>query len=323
MPRLLLLLGLLLATGCSLTYPVHAPRMSGVHYEGSAPAQALQLSDARKQPMKFSDGRVRIHLEFDQGGDEIGYLQQHVAAELMARGVPTTVKPGPQALEGHVRDFGMRNRRVSGFSPMVTFTRFSADFRQGPQTVRIAAYTKQSKTPMWSMSELEEPCINRPLHLVIGEVAAKLNRHFVGARASVASVQELAERAPSAQGEELLQITNALGWSNQPAALAPLLELTRHAQEEVRGAALGSLGTLGEAASLPHLTEAFRSGRSHTDRFMALKAIGDLGTPEALGYLRQVAASEHDDHDAVREITALYLDGLPVPSAAVAPVASR
>lgn len=301
-----------LATGC-VKYDIHTPSGSGVRYGGKPDARQVALADARPGGSAFSHGRTSIKLRFDGAANELEYLQRGVASELALRGIAPD-GAGRDTVRGDVRAFSVRNRRVSGFSPMVTFTRLSIDFTDGSRTVRVAGYSKQTKTPVWSMGELEGPCFNRPLQVMVGEVAAKVNRHFVGARSRDGDVENLTARAGSATGEALLQIANELGWSNHPAALTPLLRLMSHESEEVRGAALGAIGTLGLAGSFDALRGVYEAPRSHTDRYMALKAIGDLGTPPALAYLEQVARAPGDDDDDILEITALYLDGRPVPA---------
>ncbi|MEY4515334.1 MAG: hypothetical protein RLZZ450_7456 [Pseudomonadota bacterium] len=317
MSRLALLFCLLTTTGC-LSYRIHAPRTSSLRYEGAPAPYQVQLADARSADDEFSTGKLTIRLKFDGEQSELAYLQHSVAAELAARGI---VEPAGQAaerarLQGQVRQFGVRNRRVSAFSPMVTFTRLSVDFPEQGRTVRIAAYSKQTKTPRWSMNELEDPCFNRPLHQVVGELAAKVNRRFIRAKASQAEVARLAARATQVQGDALLQVVNELGWSNHPDALEPLLVLIKNESEDVRGTALGALGTLGLPQSFETLRLVHTSGGTHTDRLMALKSIGDLGTDEALAYLRNVQQHPGEDQDETLEITSLYLDGLPAQSGA-------
>ena len=324
--HLLLTIALATASGaCGLTVKIHAPTPSGLRYAGSPPAQSLQVVDQRPKKPEFSEGRLSVDFEFDGfAGEhrELEYLQQAVESELALRGIPMTHSQAAPSGGGSestqpitmvVRDFGVRNRRVTGWSPLVTFTRFSADFTRGSQTVRIAAYSKQVKTPIWGMGELEGPCFNRPLHLIAGEVAAKLNQVFVNARADDREVARLADQAQSATGDALLQVANALGFSNNPAALAPLVQLVQSEVEEVRGAALGALGTLGVPQSLATLQEAYQSGRTATDRYLALKAIGDLASssPEALAFIAEVQASGGGDETDILEITKLYLEGRP------------
>lgn len=317
------------SAACGVTFKIHAPTPSGLRYAGSPPAQTLQVIDQRPRGKDFSEGRINVDFKFDgfEGEHrELDYLHRAVESELALRGIPVTRaggaafsggpdSAGAQPITMVVRDFGVRNRQVTGWSPVVTFTRFSADFTRGSQTVRIAAYSKQVKTAIWGAGDIEGPCFNRPLHVIAGEVAAKLNQAFVNASADVGQVAALAAQALSATGEAQLQAINGLGWSNQPAALAPLVQLTQAESEEARGAALGALGSLGLPQSLATLQHFYQEGRTATDRYLALKAIGDLGAsvPEALAFIRSVDAAPGDDEDNIREITKLYLEGRPAP----------
>jgi hypothetical protein len=315
----LVLCALLLAPGCTLTYTIQPPKASALRYEAPASAARPELADARSAKV-FSEGRLKVRVEFKDAGNEIAYLQKHVVEALEARGVQLNgAAPSADALHVKVRELGVRNHRVSSFSPMVTFTRFSADVQRGTQTVRITAYSKQTKVPVWSMNELSEPCYNRPLHIVVGEVAAKLNRYFIGARSSAAQVQSLVARSAGERGLALVQTLQELGWSNHPDALPVLVKFASNESEEVRGAALGAIGSLGMAESLSMLQGFLVPGKSHTDRYMALKAIGDLDTPEALEVLRELDRAGADM--AMKEIIRLYLEARPV-SAAPPSVAS-
>jgi hypothetical protein len=306
-----------LGSACGVTYKIHAPTPSSLRYVGTPAAQRLSVVDQRPHDLEFSDGRVSVDFEFDgfQGEHrELEYLQQAVESELAVRGIPVSGGAQAQPITVQVRDFGVRNRRVTGWSPMVTYTRFSADFTRGSQTVRVAAYSKQVKMPVWGMGELEEPCFNRPLHLVAGELAAKLNQLFVGARVDAAQLAALKSRAETATGDALLRVVNELGWSNHPDALVPLVQLAKSESEEVRGAALGAIGTLGSTESFGPLQQIYQAAQTDTDRYLALKAIGDLANtlPEALAFLNQVHVSPGDHESDIVEITKLYLDARPV-----------
>jgi HEAT repeats len=315
--RFLLPLVMLLGSACTLHVPVKNPAASRVRYESAAQAGPARFESRRPSGSAFSNGRINVAVDFEGGSGELAWLTENVNRELAQRGVAASGEPAT-ALKAEVYAFDIKNRRVSAFSPLVTFMHFSADVSQGGKTVRIAAYGKHGKVPVWSMREVYEPCYNRPLQRLVGELVAKLNRHFVGARASAESVASAARGLSSLSGAELLTAVSELGWSNHPDALAPLSGLLGHTDEEVRGAALAAIGTLGVPASFATLKSAYEAPATHTDRFAALAAIGDLGTPEALAFLGAVAASPGDQAEEIRAITELYLRGTPLPQAAVA-----
>jgi hypothetical protein len=319
-------LWLTLSAACGATYHIHAPAPSSFRYAGQPLSPTLRVSDQRPEGSEFSEGTLSITYKFDQfSGDhkELVFLQDAVQNELGVRGIAPYQDGQVEPITITVREFGLRNRRSTGWSPMVTYARFSADFSQGGRTARIVAYSKQVKMPVWSMNELEGPCFNRPLHLMAGEIAAKINQAFVGGRVDDAQLASLASRAVSARGEEQLHVVSELGWSNHPAALPALLQLLQNDSEEVRGAALGAIGTLGMPESLGPLQQAYTGARTDTDRYLALKAIGDLASrsPEAFAVLSSVHASPGDNERDIREITKLYLEGWTPPVGAA--VASR
>jgi len=318
----LVLFAAMTAQACSLSYTVKPPAPGTLQYGGGpTAAPALAMRDARDGRTPFSDGRIHIAIRFEGAPSELAYLQKEVPSLLRARGIALAEGTDADPVSVVVRDFSIRNQRVSSFSPMVTFTRFSADVTHASQTARIAVYTKQAKTPVWSMGELSEPCFNRPLQLVVRELAAKLNRYFIGARASDSDVAALRARAAKEEGADLLVVIEELGASNHPSALAPLTQLALHPSEEVRGAALGAIGTLGRPESLAQLVPLVSAGASHTDRYMALKAIGDLDSDASRAFLVQLKSSLPDTAEAraQQEIIALYT--VDAPAAALAQAA--
>lgn len=313
--RFLLPLVMLLGSACTMHVPVKNPAPSSVRYESAAPAGPARFENRRRSYPAFSSGRVNVVVDFEGASGELAWLTENVNKELAQRGVAAGAEPSA-ALKVEVHAFDIRNRRVSAFSPLVTFMHFSADVSQGDKTVRVAAYGKHGKVPVWSMREVNEPCYNRPLQRLVGELVAKLNRHFVGARASAESVASAARGLGALSGAELLSAVSELGWSNHPDALAPLTGLLSHPEEEVRGAALAAIGTLGVPESFATLKSAYAAPGTHTDRFAALAAIGDLGTPEALAFLAAVAASPRDEAEEIRAITNLYLRETSLPQVA-------
>lgn len=317
---LLLFIGL--GTACSHTASVQAFEPSSVRYPAGAQSLNASLTDGRPAEPAFSHGSQTIYVEFaDSTNDELAYLQSALSAELSARGVPTklTKGAGPGALRIQLRRFQIRNMRSSGFSPLVTFAAFSADVSNDSKTVRVVGYVKNSKMPVWSMGEVDRPCYSNALRVLVGEVATKINREFVGAVASDAEVARLEAAANDTDAAKAISATYELGFSNNPNAIAALSKLIKSDLELQRAAALSGLGVLGAVEQMDSLKDVYVNGKSTSDRYNALKAIGDLGTPEALAYLEN-AAAKADGREApdLEELAALYLEQRPSPAAAVA-----
>ncbi|MBI5276834.1 MAG: hypothetical protein HY854_10275 [Burkholderiales bacterium] len=106
-------------------------------------------------------------------------------------------------------------------------------------------------------------------------------------------------------------VTTTVQVSN-PRAIPELVKLSTHANEYVRLAALSSLGILKATDQFDFLARAYENtGLMWQDRAMALKAIGDFGTPQSREYLLKQRAQleSRKDKDATwtKEIIALYL----------------
>jgi hypothetical protein len=66
------------------------------------------------------------------------------------------------------------------------------------------------------------------------------------------------------------------------------------------------LGVLGAVDQFEFLQQKYRTTES-LEKHMALKAIGDLGTPEAMDFLRSVKESDDYGDDVIENIVDLYL----------------
>jgi hypothetical protein len=307
---LLLLSGL--GSACSHTVSVQAFEPSSVRYPAGAPAMKATLADERPSTPEFSHGDQTIYVEFaNESTDELAFLGEALRAELSARGIRAEVgkKQAPGALTLRIRQFEIRNH-ASAFGPLVAFASFAADVSDGQKTVRVVGYAKNLKRPVWVMSEVDRPCYTNSLRALVGEVASKINRDFVGASSSDAEVSRLAQAATDPDNAQTVQATYELGYTNNPRAITTLTQLTKSNLEPQRAAALSGLGLLGAVEQLEMLKDVYINGKTTSDRYTALKAIGDLGTPEALAYL-EGARQSSDDKAAtdIEEIVALYLSG--------------
>ena len=97
-----------------------------------------------------------------------------------------------------------------------------------------------------------------------------------------------------------------LGYTNNPAAIPHLVELTAHNDSMVRATAISGLGILRATGEYPLLKRSYEEGRD-TVKFMALKSIGDLDTQESREFIASVAqSSDYTGNAMIREIVDLY-----------------
>ena len=278
-----------LGSACSLTIPLKAPTPSALACAGAPHAGvALELSDQRSPSDRGSVASSPAPVSFTFAGgsfDPMPYFSDAIAKELAARGFATEgADRAPVKLV--MRSFHFENHRVSGFSPWVTLTLASADLDSPSGPLRIVSFLKRGKVPVWSMDEINDPCFNDSLSIVTKEITAKLISALWGKRLNDADVEAIVARiAQKGEADSTWLDVYELGFSNNPRAIPELAKLTAHSNEYIRMAAISGLGTLRAVEQFEQLKSIASGGQLWQDRAIALKAIGDLGTPEAKAFL--------------------------------------
>jgi hypothetical protein len=239
--------------------------------------------------------------------NELDFMGENIAKEFRSRGINMSyLEDGAGDLILKVKKYRIRNLRTTGFSPYWTYTTFSGDVESSGKSKIAAFYFKRGKVPVWSFNEVEEPCYNVPVSLMVKEVASKINRYYFGLRAPEEKVDHLVDNIRNRFNEDSFMQVLELGYTNNPSAVAPLVELTSHSDSMVRACAICSFGVLGAVDQFEFLQQKYRTSES-LEKHMALKAIGDLGTPEAMDFLRSVKESDDYDDDVIGNIVDLYL----------------
>ncbi len=283
-----------LIQACSLNVPIDNPEVSKFSYvpKNDSKSVQLNLTDNFDENHQISHGRVKINLVHDAAELKAGpFLTSSLKNELESRGLPIQYNAsGENTIE--FQDFEILNHRVSGFSPMVTISTIKAVLVTKDGDINIAAMVKRAKVPVWSMNEINEPCYNEPIELLVKEVAAKINKNIFGYSLSDKQVDDLVSKIESEANSNSLSYLDVyeLGFSNNPKAIEPLKELASHKGEYIRMAAISSMGILGVEDYLDDLKTIYANARTWQDRGMALKSIGDIGGDEAIEFLTQEKA---------------------------------
>jgi len=250
--------------------------------------------------------------------DPIAWLSQALQQELAARDVLITiVNTQAQAaadLTLTVRRFQISSRRYSGFSPWDTYDSFRGELAAaGGQTCDIRACFMNGKVPMWSMNEVEEPCFNLPLSVLVKEIASKINRsalHYSVSDERLKEIQGQAEakvKAPSVARGSYPSVID-LGSVNNLNAVKAIVPYVEVEDRLTRACALSAIGTIGAQDQLDFLKKKFETCNG-IDKYRALKSIGDLGTPEALDFVRKSSSDpQYDKKIGLKYIVDLYLE---------------
>jgi hypothetical protein len=306
--------------GCAtnMKVPIKDPVTSSVAYApGGAPASVNltfvdeQTGIDKTMPMS---GTLRMFVMYqDKPLEPVSWIAQQTVREMKARGLPVNLTADGGTTVA-IKRMHIENYRVNAYSPFITFTTLSADVETPQGTKRIVVYVKRGKVPVWGWDEVIDPTFNDSLSVIAKEFAAKLNQILFGqvvsddkVRAMIASI----EKDGSKRGDLFMDVYQ-LGFSNNPVAVPALVKLASHSDEYVRLAALSSLGILKAQDQLQFLELRAASGGLWQERGMAMKAIGDIGTPEAMAFLAQQKAkfSGGTDKEArwSEDVVALYLE---------------
>lgn len=315
--KLLTIIGLLtLIQGCApSTYVVKNPTPSAIHFEDSvdSSSKSIAINDARPENEKiFSHGVLKAGLmQEEKEIDPIAYLKTHTQRELEARGLNAAIEDAGN-IKIDITKLTMRNHRTNAYTPFITLTMLRAKLATESSDERIVVYIKRGKVPVWSFDEIVQPTLNEPLDLLVKEFAAKINMIIYGAKISDSEVNSLVtkiESNPTAY-ETYLDVYQ-LGFGNNKTAIPALVKFTKSDSEYVRLAAISSLGILKAANQLKFLQDIALNSESWQDRSMAIKAIGDIGDPDAIAFLNSMI-SELDkktekEEQWAKEVAELYL----------------
>lgn len=177
-------------SGCSLTYSIIKPTVSALQYANAAPDKlTIKIIDKRTGAdtvfMKKMAGLKKVNISLNNFANPISYLAENLEKELNARAIKAVCvvggnEKGDITLE--VTRFDIINRRVNAYTPWESFHCFSGSVTNAVGTFPIHAYFFNGKVPVWSMNEIQEPCINLPLSIIIKEIASKINRVAIGAK---------------------------------------------------------------------------------------------------------------------------------------------
>ena len=160
------------------------------------------------------------------------------------------------------------------------------------------------------MDEVRKPCLSIPMAVMVKEIASKINRCVFNYSVSDADLQKMATSAlenvkPDTDYACFPSID--LGGTNNPSAMNTLHKLADHEDSFVHNCAVAAMGTLGAQDQFDYLAGKF-ARFSNNDKVVPLKSIGDIGSSQALEFIRNVKEDKlYSDENGVRYCVDLYL----------------
>jgi len=309
-------------SGCAINMkvPIKDPAPSNQTFQKAGAVAPVNLSFKDDQTAddkaRLLTGLIPMQMTYqDKPFDAVPWIVQQTVKEMTLRGLPVTlVDEGKGGTSVLIKRVHIENHRANAFSPFVTFTSLKADVMtaRGPQ--RITAYVKRGKVPVMTFDEIIDPTYNDALAVITKEFAAKLNRELFRQQISNEQVKAVVSKINLDGGKADTAYLDVyqLGFGNNPSAVPELVKLSSHVNEYVRLAAIPSLGILKATDQMGFLTQLYETqSLIWQDRAMALKAIGDMDTPESRAYLQkeQTRFGNRADKESAwtKEIISLYL----------------
>lgn len=150
-----------------------------------------------------------------------------------------------------------------------------------------------------------------PSSILIKGIGSTINRLAFNYRMSDVQLEDLnkktQEKVVSLLPDAYLSVLD-IGVSNNPKANKYLMQYAENEDLLIRACALSAIGMVGEESAFGFLKEKY-SQYTDIDRFMALKSIGDLGTPEAMHILNEARHDQqYKDEYGFKFLVDLYLE---------------
>lgn len=293
--------------GCTKTFYIKTPAPSSIIYDQKfQEVTILKINDQRiGEDKKISAGTLSVVLKNME--NEMSFLGNNIEKALRSRGINLKYKnENGKKLLLNIHKYRIRNLRTTGFSPYWTFTTFRGDLIINGKSQKITFYFKIGKVPVWAFSEVEEPCYNVPVSLMVKEIASKINRYYFGLQAPSDKINLLLDDINNNFNEFSFLKVLELGYTNNRDAIDPLIKLTNHKDSMVRVCAISSLGVLGAVEKFDFLKNVYNTTES-IEKSMALKSIGDLDTSQAIEFMKFVKESSDYQDKMIREVVDLYI----------------
>lgn len=294
----------ILCSGCVLNNSIHKPTPSLFKYDsGGKSNTVIQIVDHRIDKRFFRGiGKLAFHpIKQKKVDDPIFWLAQALQNEFSAREmgvkVVTTAPKGKPDFVLSVKEYQIDNYCSSSFTPWVAYHYFKGELISS-EIHPLRAYFLYGKVPVWS-AEIPEPCLDMPMEIIVKEIVSKINSEALHYRVSNSRLKEIYNEAVmkmEANAADTYRPVLALGGSNNPAAMKMLVEISDSKDYLVRACSLSAMGILGAHDQIEFLKDRYKSD-TDIHRVMALKSIGEIGTPEAIAFIKKAKEEPQNKDD--------------------------
>ena len=322
--KLLLIVGFVgLLAGCASMTPkykftINEPIVSNIKYDtGPKKPVVLKIVDQRTNKVFHNklSSLTQAQIDLANVEDPIAWLSQALEKEFSARAIPlkvadknTTATPD---LVLTIKKYQLTSRLVAWLSPWESYHSFMGELTSSGQTYGIRSYFFNGKAYGGALKEIEEACYNTPMSILVKDVASKINYfalHYSASEGEIGEIRARAEKKIKTHDDDAYRPVLDLGNSNNPNAVKTLVMFAAVNDWFTRACALSGIGTLGALEQLGFLKMKYAE-YSEIDKFMALKSIGDIGTPEAIDFIRKAKDDpQYNSEYGLKYVVDIYLE---------------
>lgn len=167
------------------------------------------------------------------------------------------------------------------------------------------------KTPVWSMDEIQDPCFNIPASILIQDIASKINIVLFDLHSPDTEIQRLvteidAEMEKKPEQGPFWKVLE-LGYTNNPKAITPLKNYAKIGDPFFKSCAISALGIIGTQKDFDFVRQLYEE-TLYNEKYMAVKAMGDIGGTEAKTMIKKAKNSElYEGEGGLKTVVDLYL----------------
>lgn len=322
--RLLLITTLVgLMAGCSsmtpkYTFTINEPLVSNIKYDvGQKKPVVLKIVDQRTNKTFHTEmaSLSAAQVTLVNATDPIAWFSQALEKEFAARDIPVKVVDKNSSITADVvltiKRYQITSRLVAWLTPWESYHSFLGELASGGKTYGIRSYFFNGKVYGGGLKEIEDAVYNIPMSILVKDVASKINRYALQYSASDSKISEIQLRAQKkikSQDDDAYRLMLELGNSNNPNAVKSLIAFSAIEDRFARACALSGIGTLGAQDQIGFLKKKYTE-LNGIDKVMALKAIGDIDTSEAIDYIRRMRDDPlYSSEDGLKYAVDIYLE---------------
>lgn len=308
-------------SGCSIALKVANPVTSDFRYASPSDTPiTVALVDKRKKDGKFFSGKAGFRedsVTLANIRNEMEFLAETLEREIRARGLNAQVavsrgtESRPMTIE--VDRFSMNYYQPTGYNPFSVFTSFRGTVHEGEKEARIASYYVTGRGSGFRLKTSMSLTVEESFEILAKDIVSKMNRDFFSLSVNKSFLDGLIAKAGKEDPPACRAILD-IAFTRSPQAVPYLNSLNEEiARGRIKSCIISALGFHGDPSFLPVLKK-LAAENTRKEYLLALGAIGNIGTPGALEFLRSQKSDRTGSYaEFANDIVSLYTEDMKGP----------